>query len=590
MLTHKNIDRICCIILSLTLILTVLFVGAKGMSSEGAPQPMGYENRLFDTGTVHTLDIVMDDWESFISTCTNEEYSPCSIAIDGESFRNVGIRAKGNTSLTQVESYGNDRYSFKIEFDHYENSQSYYGLDKLSLNNIIQDNTYMKDYLSYQMMGEFGAVSPLCSYIYIRVNGEDWGLYLAVEGVEESFLQRNYGTDYGKLYKPESQSFGGRDIQGNKGGFKQHPENTEFDIPDMPEGGIEIGSAPDKEDLKVPGNFDSLDGFGGSASNDVSLIYTDDDYSSYSNIFDNAKTDITNQDKDRLISSLESLNICRDIDSTIDVENVIRYFVVHNFVCNFDSYTGSIIHNYYLYEADGKLSMIPWDYNLAFGGFMGAQDATALINYPIDTPVSGGTVDSRPMLAWIFSNDEYTRLYHQYFAEFISNYFDSGAFSSELERVQALIAPYVEKDPTSFCTYEDFQKGVAALKDFCLLRAQSISGQLEGSIPSTSDGQAENTPALVDGSNVDITDMGTMNNGFGGRDQGGGPPRMPEDGEIPDSIQPIGFEERQVPGETGMLDTSGLAMVGVCALVLIMAIVAIILLPKKRSRKSRRKW
>lgn len=534
MSTHRNIDRICCIILALTLILTVLFVGAKGMSSEDAPQPMGYENRLFDTGTVHTLDTVMDDWDSFISTCTNEEYSPCSVAIDGESFRNVGIRAKGNTSLTQVESYGNNRYSFKIEFDHYENSQNYYGLDKLSLNNIIQDNTYMKDYLSYQMMAEFGAVSPLCSYVYIRVNGEDWGLYLAVEGVEESFLQRNYGADYGELYKPESQSFGGRDIQGNKEGFKQRPENAEFGIPDMPDGDIEFGDAPDAGDFKVPGNFDGFGGFGGSASNDVSLIYTDDDYSSYSNIFDNAKTDITSQDKDRLISSLESLNLCQDIDSTVDVENVIRYFVVHNFVCNFDSYTGSIVHNYYLYEADGKLSMIPWDYNLAFGGFMGAQDATALINYPIDTPVSGGTVDSRPMLAWILSNDEYTRLYHQYFAEFISSYFDSGVFSSELERVQVLIAPYVEKDPTSFCTYEDFQNGVAALKDFCLLRAQSVSGQLDGSIPSTSDEQAKNASALVDGSNVNISDMGTMNNDFGGRNQGG-PPDVPEVGEAPDS-------------------------------------------------------
>lgn len=64
-------------------------------------------------------------------------------------------------------------------------------------------------------------------------------------------------------------------------------------------------------------------------------------------------------------------------------------------------YTGSMIHNYYLYEEDGQLSMIPWDYNLAFGGFQGGQDATSMVNYPIDTPVSGGTVDSRPMLAWI---------------------------------------------------------------------------------------------------------------------------------------------------------------------------------------------
>lgn len=168
---------------------------------------------------------------------------------------------------------------------------------------------------------------------------------------------------------------------------------------------------------------------GGRSGSDTSLVYTDDEYSSYQNIFENAKTDISDADKDRLIASLKQLNENENIAEVVDVDEVIRYFVVHNFVCNFDSYTGTMIHNYYLYEKGGKLSMIPWDYNLAFGGFQGAQDAAALVNYPIDTPVSGGTVDSRPMLAWIFANEEYTQIYHQYFAEFVENYFDSGYFT-----------------------------------------------------------------------------------------------------------------------------------------------------------------
>ena len=178
-------------------------------------------------------------------------------------------------------------------------------------------------------------------------------------------------------------------------------------------------------------------GMGGSmGSSDVSLIYTDDDYDSYSNIFDNAKTDITDADEDRLIASLKQLNEGENIESVVDVNEVIRYFVVHNFVCNFDSYTGSMIHNYYIYEEDGQLSMIPWDYNLAFGGFQGGQDATSMVNYPIDTPVSGGTVDSRPMLAWIFESEEYTQLYHQYFADFISSYFDSGYFTQMMDQTK----------------------------------------------------------------------------------------------------------------------------------------------------------
>lgn len=98
----------------------------------------------------------MEDWDEFIASCTDREYAACSVIIDNEEYKNAAIRAKGNTSLSGVEDYGNDRYSFKIEFDHYDGANTYYGLDKLSLNNIIRDNTYMKDYLSYQMMRYFG--------------------------------------------------------------------------------------------------------------------------------------------------------------------------------------------------------------------------------------------------------------------------------------------------------------------------------------------------------------------------------------------------------------------------------------------------
>jgi len=600
MSTHKHIDRICCAALVLVVLITILFVNAKQFGVESVHAEAGYETRLFDTSSVHTIDIVMDEWEDFLETCENEEYAACSVVIDGEAYKNVGIRAKGNTSLSSVAAYGNNRYSFKIEFDQYDSTKSYYGLDKISLNNVIQDNTYMKDYLCYQMMGAFGVPSSLCSYVYITVNDEDWGLYLAVEGVEESFLQRNYGSDYGELYKPDSTDMGGG--RGNGAGFDpkemddlfkdnessvSESEDTssqatsdsastpENDIPSnsIPDGGTPSdgaagfggetppdgstdfggGTPPDgttdfdgqtppdgmtsparnpfaEEDTTTDNStasqrestdtdavqpthpqdgtsFDRMDdggrqgGKGGGmsmGSDDVSLIYTDDDYDSYSNIFDNAKTDISDSDKDRLIDSLRQLNANENIENVVDVEEVIRYFVVHNFVCNFDSYTGSIIHNYYLYEEDGQLSMIPWDYNLAFGGFQSMSDATSLVNYPIDTPVSGGTVDSRPMLAWIFANEEYTELYHQYFAEFISFYFDSGYFETMMDTVSEMLAPYVEQDPTKFCTYDEFETGISTLKEFCLLRAESISGQLDGTIPTTSDERNQDNTSLVD--------------------------------------------------------------------------------------------
>lgn len=512
MSTHKHIDRICCAALLLALVLTALFVNGESFGLQKASTAMAYETALFDTSKVHTINIIMDDWDEFTANCKSEEYYACTVVIDGETFKNVAIRGKGNTSLSQVT---NDRYSYKIEFDHYTDALTYHGLDKLCLNNIIQDNTYMKDYLCYQMMQQVGVAAPLCSYAYLTVNGEDWGLYLAVEAVEESFLQRSYGSDYGELYKPDSTEMGGG--RGNGDDFtmpdtaENAAENTAESTAADTTAGFPNGQMPDGFSGGAPdmggGNF-----AGGSGSADVLLQYIDDDPDSYSNIFDNAKTSCSEADKARLIAALKTLS-GEDASSAVDVDMVIRYFVAHNFVLNFDSYTGSMIHNYYLYEKGGQLQMIPWDYNLAFGGFQSSGGATALVNYPIDTPVSGGSIDERPMLAWIFADEEYTALYHQYFAEFIAEYFDSGYFSDMMDSVKAMIAPYVQQDPTKFCTYEEFETGIDTLKAFCLLRAESISAQLSGAIGSTSDTQDEAT--LIDAGSLQISDMGSMGGGMG---------------------------------------------------------------------------
>ncbi len=521
MSTHKNFDKICAVVLVVVLLLTGVCM-AFGGSSGSSGTVMGYEDKLFDTSSVHTINIVMDDWDEFISNAESEEYYTCTLEIDGETYKNVAIRGKGNTSLTKVAAYGNDRYSFKVEFDRYDSSVTYHGLDKLCLNNIIQDNTYMKDYLCYRLMAEMGVASPLCSYVYVSVNGSDWGLYLAVEGVEESFLQRNYGSDYGELYKPDSQSMGGG--RGNGKGF----DMDDFD------------PAEDAGDNANPGGQgggkDSMN-----SSDDTLLKYIDDDPDSYSNIFDNAKTDVSSSDKKRLIAALKTLS-GDEPEQAVDIDAVIRYFVVHNFVLNFDSYTGSMIHNYYLYEDDGQMQMIPWDYNLAFGAFQSAGGATALVNYPIDDPVSGGSIDDRPMLAWIFRSEEYTQLYHQYFAELISTVFDSGDFAQEFDSVVQMISPYVESDPTKFCTYGEFTTGAEALREFCLLRAESISGQLDGSIGSTSDAQEQST--LVDASSLQISDMGTMGNDAGGGGAGGDAPQMPDNNgdNAPPDLPTGGFD------------------------------------------------
>ena len=579
MSTHKHFDKLCALALVFCLLLTLLAYQAKDLGVQAFSTQLGYESRLFSTDRVHTIDIQMDDWESFLQTAQSEEYTLCDVVIDGETVQDVGIRGKGNTSLSTVSSMDSDRYSFKIEFDQYDSTRSYYGLDKLCLNNLIQDNTMMKDYLVYQMMNAFGVAAPLCSFVWITVNGEDWGLYLAVEAVEDSFLRRNYGTNYGELYKPDSMNMGGgrgngRDFDmenwlqdeavdstqpnqtmpGGRGqrNPQQNAPSAEGSspsapaMPQMPENFDpttlfgEKGSFQPPEGMVFPQNNGQKGGFGGMGSADVKLQYIDDNPESYSNIFDNAKTDLTSADKTRLIQALQALG---QLDSNaVDVDSVLRYFVVHNFVVNGDSYTGGMVHNYYLHEEAGRLSMIPWDYNLAFGSFQNSS-ASAAVNDDIDAPLSCTGSGDRPMMDWILQSSTYTQLYHAYFADFL----DSVDISAMITHAAELIAPYVEQDPTKFCTYEEHLTGVTALQAFCDLRIQSVRAQLGG----------DDTP--VDTGTLDLTDLGTMNRG----DMGGGfdrsnrgdrqwqtetPPQAPATAP---AVQPSDFpgQSMQTPGQ-----------------------------------------
>ena len=529
MLRSKNIDRICCLVIACTMLLAAGFtaLAGAGVLESSRKTSLTYAKHLFDQSTVHKIEITMDGWDDFIDNCTDEKYRACAVIIDGEAQGTVGIRAKGNTSLSSMAQYDNDRYSFKIEFDHYQKKKTYRGLDKLSLNNIIQDATYMKDYWSYTFMNQMGLASPLCSYTEIYVNGEYWGLYLAVEGVEEAFLERNYGEDYGELYKPDSLSFGGG--RGNGQAFdmqdfekKLQGDDTEEQAAADENAAIDNAAPTMPQDIQRAtrinrGDFKQGGGMGGMGSSDVKLQYIDDDPDSYANIFDNAKTKVKKKDQARLIAALKKLS--EGDTSAVDTDAVAMYMAVHNFLCNGDSYTGSMVHNYYLYEKDGVMSMIPWDYNLAFGGFTGGSDATGTVNTAIDTLVSGGDDSDRPMAGWITASEESLALYHEKYQQFIDTVFTSGWFESEFDRVSAMIAPYVEKETRAFYSYEEFQTAADTLKTFCLKRAQSVQGQLDGSIPATGAAQ-QGSDALIDASELSITAMGGMNNGKGG-DRGG---------------------------------------------------------------------
>lgn len=487
MIRRKSTEVLAIVLLAVMLLVSCLlprFAQATG----GVAQT--YEQALFGTDLI-TVDIQIaeDDWQDMLENALEEEYHVANVTINGQTFENVGIRTKGNTSLSQVASSDSDRYSFKIEFDHYQDGQTCWGLDKLVLNNLISDATYLKEYFVYDMFAFLDMPASDYGMAEITVNGEPWGIYLALEGVEESFLTRNFGTSAGLLYKPENMGGGG------------------------------------------PGGM-----MGGGGSD---LQYTDDDLDSYETIWEGEVMDTDDADHERVVEALQKISE-GDL-SGLDVDLMCKYMAVQTFVVNLDSLSGNMAHNYYLYEKDGKLALLPWDYNLAFGGFQ-SGDASSVINFPIDTPVSGVTLEDRPIFAAILNDESACALYHSYLDKLCNEYVQGGMFELTYTKLRSLLDSRVatsEHDPTAFYTVDEYTTAVEMLKTVIEKRAESIIGQLDGSIPSTTDGQQDDASALIDASDINISAMGSQ--GGGGR----GGHMMPWQNETTEQPLPTDADDAQ---------------------------------------------
>ena len=125
-------------------------------------------------------------------------------------------------------------------------------------------------------------------------------------------------------------------------------------------------------------------------------------------------------------------------------------------------------------------------------------------------------MESRPLIAWIFDSEDALTAYHEAYSSFLAENIENGWLEAEISRVQAMITPYLEQDTSAFYDMTEFEKAVDTLKTFCAKRCESIRGQLEGTIPSTTQGQQSDRTVLVDASDISTADMGSMNTDGGG--------------------------------------------------------------------------
>ncbi len=565
MIQSKKINILVAIAVVFALIMSVALMVISNAKAENSATKTEaeYATKIFGADIV-SIEIIADesDWQGMLDNAKSEQYIMADVVVNGTKFQNVGIRPKGNSSLTQVADSDSDRYSFRLQFDEYVKGQTCFGLESFVVNNMLGDNTYMKEYVSYELMQEIGVDAPYFGFADIKVNGKGWGLYLAVETYGDSYETRTFGTTGGMMYNVKSMDMGGNNKDGN--GFPQG--NTKPPISgkggNFPWSGIQppinrqdesIPSAPTQSDRqKGDGQMERPNGnFGesmrGRGSNGGSLEYTTDEVSSYSAIFNNVVGKGSDSDFRRVISALKALSKGENLETYFDIDQILRYLAAHTIVVNLDSYSSSMAQNYYIYENKGKITILPWDYNLAWGGFQSGS-VSSVINFPIDSPVSGVEMSSRPLLEKLFSNTEYLEKYHGYLQELMTSYFTDGKWEEKITHLDVLISDYVKNDNTAFCTFEEYKTSVEAFKTIGNLRCQSIRGQLDGTIPSTTAEQTANPDKLISADNLSISSLGSMMGGGNRGDVGDRPTNWnnPQGGESFDPNQTENMPDREL--------------------------------------------
>ncbi len=378
-------------------------------------------------------------------------YTRAKITIDGQRFDDAGLRFKGNSSLRATGP--RLKKPFKIDLNRFTKSQKLHGRTKLNLSNSFLDPAFMKEKLGYELYRAAGLPTPGVGWanLTLTIGGVPepipLGIYVLVEQVDRRFLASNFG-------------------EASKDSLLMKPEVRDW-------------------------------------------RYIDDDPSSYRSY--NIKSGDDNTDQLRAFASLLKLierapdtAFEREIGERMDLKQLAGYLAATSILSSLDSYVG-MPHNYYLLmdKADGKMRILPWDINEAFGTFTMLGNAEDLVQWDIDRPWVG----RRRLLERLFASEDFPKLYRAALAQLMKQAFTGDLLFDRIAEFEKVLSPHVAKADKLFWLngptlkhkpaqhLEAFRmaidgdragfnravrRKILSIKPFALRRIESIKAQLAG--------------------------------------------------------------------------------------------------------------
>jgi len=166
-------------------------------SVDGPGEPAHDDGWIFSLDVVHEIELTVDDlaWASLSADPYTEVQA--MLSFDGDELPDpVGIRVKGRLGSYRSLS---QKTAFKVDLNEYAD-QDLEGLERLNLNNQVQDHAKVHEITAYSLYEAAGVWAPRVAYAWVTVNGDTFGLYSLVEAYDDVFLDQRYEDGSGNFY------------------------------------------------------------------------------------------------------------------------------------------------------------------------------------------------------------------------------------------------------------------------------------------------------------------------------------------------------------------------------------------------------
>ncbi len=181
----------------LLLLSLVVLAPAYGWAAD-EPQDRQETVTFFQSGAIPELKLVINEECQQKLRDTPRDYTRCTLIEDGTTtLKSIGVKLKGAAG-----SYRDfdDRPGLTLNIDKYKKGQLWHGMEKLHLNNAVQDETFLSEWLGSEMFREAGIPTPRVGHVHLWINDRDMGLYVLREGFDGPYFKREFPGSKGSNF------------------------------------------------------------------------------------------------------------------------------------------------------------------------------------------------------------------------------------------------------------------------------------------------------------------------------------------------------------------------------------------------------